>query len=83
MGKQIAKNDYPRQAVLWMGWFEIFGYYFECFLPFFRISSERARTYILVAKHAAIQVINFAAINIRMAYNISGMLSSSFQPEAA
>ena len=81
MGKQIAKNDYPRQVVLWMGWFEIAGYYFEALLPYVTMSSERSRTYVLVAKHLAIQAMNFAAINIRIAYNISGMLSSSFQPE--
>jgi hypothetical protein len=91
-GKQIAKNDYPRQTVLWMGWIEIFGYYFDSFLPFIKktdltnptydqMISERLRTWIQVGKHVGIQLMNGLAVEMRIAYNISGMLSSSFQPE--
>lgn len=91
-GKQIAKNDYPRQTVLWIGWLEIFGYYFDSFLPFIKqtdltnptrnqMLSERIRTWIQIGKHIGIQALNGIAVDIRMAYNISGMLSSSFQPD--
>ena len=80
-GKQVAKNNLPVQQILAIGWIEIAGYYFESFLPYIPMSTERQRTYIVIGKHVLIQALNFVAMNIRLAYNISGMLASSFQPD--
>ena len=81
MGKVVDRHDKPRMAVLAIGWFEIAGYYYESFLPYIKFASDSAQIYAAVAKHAAVQALNVVGINIRMAYNISGMLASSFQPE--
>lgn len=88
MGKDVAPHDYPRQAVVAIGWFEIFGYYFEALLPFvpgkaFGPQGELVKKYILISKHAAINVANAIKNNIMIGYHIVGMLSSSFQPKDA
>ena len=88
MGKDVAPHDNPRQAVVAIGWFEIFGYYFEALLPFvpgkaFGPQGELVKKYILISKHAAINVANAIKNNIMIGYHIVGMLSSSFQPKDA
>ena len=81
-GLDVARNDYPRMAVLALGWFEIMGYYFEAFLPFVpdAFLPNEVKKFILIGKHLAINAMNAVKNNILIGFNVVGMLSSSFQP---
>lgn len=82
-GKYVSRDDYPRIAVLAIGWFEIMGYYYETFLPFIpeNILTNKAQKVALIAKHMAINTLNTVKMNILIGFNIAGMMSSSFQPK--
>jgi hypothetical protein len=82
-GLGISPSDAPRMAVWQIGWFELFGMFFEPIISLFNAKSlnlASLQTHSVVTKLVSVQFLNFVGINIRMANNISGMLSSSFQP---
>jgi hypothetical protein len=90
-GYGISRQDHPRMAVWRIQWFELMANFFESFFSLWQPSQNNAlsmqeikssvslQTFIVASKLFTVQILNFAGINIRMAHNISGMLSSSFQ----
>lgn len=81
-GNGISRMDYPRMAVWGIGWFELIAMYFDTLISIptpKTLGVVSLQTYSVVSKLFLVQALNFVGINIRMAHNISGMLSSSFQ----
>ena len=81
-GKSVSRNDLPRMSILAIQWFELFGMYFEPIVSMPELLKRKdisLQTNAVVAKCALVNLMNFFQINILIGYNISGMLSSSFQ----
>lgn len=90
-GYGISRQDYPRMAVWRIQWFELLANFFESFFSLWQPTQNNGlslpeiksrvsfQTFVVASKLFSVQVLNLIGINIRMAYNISGMLSSSFQ----
>jgi hypothetical protein len=86
MGKNVAKDDYPRRAIVLSGWLELFATYFSGILPFikdhvFGTNGAHVKTMIGVGRDIFMTSIGVLRNNILISKRIVGMLSSSFQPE--
>jgi hypothetical protein len=88
-GKGIARTDYPRRAIVASMWLENMSYYFELLLPYSHhtgmfgtmgaLAVQKTKAVMLMSRDA-IFLSNFIfRANAMFAFEIVGMLSSSYQ----
>ena len=81
-GKNVARNDYPRMAILATYWIEWALIEFDVFLQYYSemaaLDTFQAKVINMVRDAAAVAN-NVARVNIMIGNNIVGMLSSSYQ----
>jgi hypothetical protein len=86
-GKQVDANDYPRRAVLYLGWVVVMGHEINNLIPlipskkFFGENGDALMTDASIGVTIIQRTSQLISNNILIAYKVVGMLSSSFQPK--